>query len=159
MPVGPKPKPTHLHLLEGTFDVSRHGKRLKSEPKPVGNLHEPPVYLSEAQREIWAQQLRDAPSGLLKRLDWSDYLAWVIACDIHRQAVEELNKLGPEGLVVQTAPRRGPAGKQQNPLLGVLNRQALIMVKLSSELGFSPVSRARVSVDPTAEVNPFDEFG
>ena len=53
MSVGPKPKPTHLHLLEGTFDVSRHRKRLKSEPKPVGNLHDPPVYLSEAQREIW----------------------------------------------------------------------------------------------------------
>ena len=113
MPAGRKPKYTYLHVVEGTFNVAKHGKRLKGEPKPVGDLHDPPVYLSEAQRQVWAQQLRDAPAGLLKRLDWSDYLAWVIACDIHRQAVEELNKLGPSGLVVQTAPRRGPAGKQQ----------------------------------------------
>ena len=40
-----------------------------------------------------------------------------------------------------------------------MNRQALIMLKHASEMGFTPVGRARVSVDPRVEVNPFDEFG
>ena len=165
MPTGRKPKPTRLHLVEGTFDVSRHRKRLKGEPRPIGDLHDPPAYLSQAQREIWAQQLRDAPAGLLKRLDWSDFLVWVVACDIHRQAAEQLNKLGPQGLIICTGTKPGPGGTQlggtfmQNPLVGIMNRQALIMMKASEVLGFSPVARARVSVDPTTEVNPFDEFG
>ena len=33
------------------------------------------------------------------------------------------------------------------------------MMKASEVLGFSPVARARVSVDPTTEVNPFNELG
>ena len=155
MPVGRKPKPTHLHIVEGTFDVSRHRKRLKSEPKPVGNLNEPPVWFNEGQRDVWAHGLQHAPAGLLKAIDLGIYVAWVVACDTHRQAAEQLAKMGYKGLLAPGA----KGGVVQSPLVGVMNRQALIMLRHASEMGFSPVSRARVTVDPTKEVNPFDEFG
>jgi P27 family predicted phage terminase small subunit len=156
MPAGRKPKPTHLHLVEGTFNVTRHSKRLKSEPKPVGNLHEPPQWFNDGQREVWAYGLRHAPMGLLKAIDLSTYVAWCVACDTHRQAAEHLAKMGVKGLL---APASRGSGLIQSPLVGIMNRQALIMLKHASELGFTPVGRARVAVDPTAEVNPFDEFG
>jgi P27 family predicted phage terminase small subunit len=149
MPVGRKPKPIHLHVVEGTFDVSRHGKRLGREPKPVGSLTEPPAWFSGGQREVWAYGLKHAPPGLLKAIDLSTYMAWCVACDIHRQAAEELARMGVEGLTV---------GKIQNPLVGIMNRQASIMLKLASEMGFTPVGRARVTVDPRVGANPFDEF-
>ena len=69
MPTGRKPKPTHLHVIEGTFDVSRHSKRLKSEPKPVGTLKDPPAWFTTEQREVWAYGLQHAPAGLLKAID------------------------------------------------------------------------------------------
>ena len=52
----------------------------------------------------------------------------------------------------------GQGAPIQNPLVDLMNRQALIMLKHASEMGFTPVGRARVSVDPREEVNPFDEF-
>ena len=153
MPAGRKPKPTHLHLIEGTFDVSRHRKRLKTEPKPVGNLSEPPAWFSEGQRDVWAYGLRHAPAGLLKAIDMSTYVAWVVACDTHRLAAEFLAKKAAEGLLIRSA-----RGLIQNPMVEVMNRQALIMLKHASEMGFTPSGRTRVAVDPKVEVNPFDEF-
>ena len=150
MPVGRKPKPTFLHLVEGTLRPHRHSRRQGREPQPVGNLSDPPGWFSEGQRDVWAYVLRHAPPGLLKAIDWSTVGAFCVACDLHRQAVELLNELGSAGLVV-------PSG-QQHALVGILNRQAEIMLKHASELGFSPTSRARVTVDPRAAVNPFDEF-
>ena len=154
MPVGRKPKPTHLHLVEGTFDVSRHRKRLKTEPKPVGNLTEPPAWLNDGQREVWAYGLKHAPMGLLKAIDLGTYVAWCVACDTHRLAAEQLAKMGVKGLLAPGA----KGGVVQSPLVGIMNRQALIMLRHASEMGFTPVGRARVSVDPRVEVNPFDEF-
>ena len=151
MTVGRKPKSTHLHIVQGTFRPHRHRKRLDGEPKPAGSLSEPPEWFSEGQRAVWAYGLRHAPAGLLRAIDGSIFMAWCVACDIHRQAVEELNKLGPEALV-------GPSENQARVLVKIVNGQALIMLKLASELGFSPVSRTRVTVDPRVEVNPFDEF-
>lgn len=45
----------------------------------------------------------------------------------------------------------------QSPWLAILNKQAIIMRSLVSELGFSPAARARISIadeeddDPTAK--------
>ena len=155
MPTGRKPKPTHLHLIEGTFNVTKHGKRLKSEPKPVGDLSEPPAWFNDGQRNVWTYGLKHAPAGLLKAIDLGTYVAWVVACDTHRQVAEELSKMGVEGL---TIPGSRPGSLIQNPLVDLMNRQALIMLKHASEMGFTPVGRARVSVDPRVEANPFDEF-
>ena len=68
MTVGRKPKATHLHVVQGTLHATKHGKRLKLEPKPAGDLHDPPAYYPKHRREIWAQQLRDAPPGFLSGL-------------------------------------------------------------------------------------------
>ena len=155
MPVGRKPKPVHLHLIEGTFNTTKHSRRLKTEPKPVGNLSEPPPWFNDGQREVWTYGLKHAPMGLLKAIDMSTYAAWVVACDTHRLAAEQLAKMGVKGLL--TAGSKG-YGLVQSPLVGIMNRQAVIMLKHASKLGFTPVGRSRVSVDPRVEVNPFDEF-
>ena len=155
MPVGRKPKPTHLHVIEGTFNATKHGKRLKREPKPVGDLTEPPAWFSVGQCEVWAYGLQHAPAGLLKAIDQGTYVAWCVASDTHRLAAEELARLGIWGLTISGA---RPGSLLQNPLIEIMNRQALIMLKHASEMGFTPVSRARVSVDPRVEANPFDEF-
>ena len=62
------------------------------------------------------------------------------------------NELGPSALV-------GPTGQEARLLIRIASQQAQVMVRMSSELGFSPSSRGRVTVDPRpAQANPFDEF-
>ena len=60
---------------------------------------------------------------------------WCVACVEHARAAQEVRNLGQ---VVKT--KDGNA--IQNPYLPIMNRQALIMLKSGSELGFSPAARA-----------------
>ena len=81
---GPKPKPTHLKVVEGN---PGRRKLNDKEPKPRGNLYDPPDWLTDAQRAGWEYAIESAPFGLLKRLDRSVLTAWVVAEDLHRQAL------------------------------------------------------------------------
>jgi phage terminase small subunit len=54
-----------------------------------------------------------------------------------------------------------------NPYLGIVNRQAFIMIRTAGELGFTPSARASLGMIEKSgrrgprlieEVNPFDEF-
>jgi P27 family predicted phage terminase small subunit len=160
---GPKPKSTVLHLLQGTLRTERHGKRLKSEPVPIGTLEVPPDWLTPRQQDIWAHGIRDAAAGQIRMIDASVFLTWVIAVDAHRTCAQHLNEMGGgvQSLLQRTGIKTLPDGTKagghliQSPLLGVMNRQAIMILKAASELGFSPTSRPRLSVGDAGEANPF----
>lgn len=149
MTKGRKPKPTHLKLVGGNA-----GKRAlnKKEPKPQGNLKAPPDWMSEAQKAIWSEAIRSAPFGLLKTLDASVLTAWVVALDLHQQASKKLN----DGAMLIKTPNGMPV---QSPYIAIVNKQAVIMMKAASEMGFTPSSRSRVEVVGGEEgADPTDEF-
>lgn len=142
---GPKPKPTHLKVVTGN-----PGKRAlnKREPKPSGNLYDPPEWLTESQRKVWTYAIETAPFGLLKRLDQSTLTIWVIACDLHREAVEKLRGEDDDGNVVSKLLIRTPNGMPaQSPYVSIANKQAQIMLKAAGEMGFTPASRSKVEID------------
>jgi P27 family predicted phage terminase small subunit len=145
---GRKPKPTHLKLVGGNA-----GKRAlpKNEPKPTGNLKEPPNWLTDSQQVLWDYAISSAPQGLLKRLDQSVLVSWVVAADLHRQAAEKLNG----GAMLIKTPNGMPV---QSPYLAIVNKQAAIMIKAASEMGFTPSSRSRVEVENGAEEDAADRF-
>lgn len=135
--IGRKPKPTHLKLIQGN-----PGKRPLnvSEPLPQGNLNVPPDWLTPDQQAGWAYAVEASPRGLLKCLDRSALTVWVVAEDLHRQATVAVGKFG----LITKSPNKGQP--MQNPYLPIINRQAQIMLKAASELGFTPSSRSRVQV-------------
>lgn len=145
---GRKPKPTHLKVVGGNA-----GKRAltKKEPKPTGNLKDAPDWLTDGQRELWEYAIGSAPYGLLKRLDQSVLVTWVVAADLHRQATEKLNN----GAMLIKTPNGMPV---QSPYLAIVNKQAAIMIKAAAEMGFTPSSRSRVEVENGAEEDPADRF-
>ena len=98
---GRKPVPTHLKVVRGN-----PGKRRlnKSEPLPIGDLS-------------------DAPRGLLKKLDRSVLVAWVVAEDLHRRSSEMVEKF----VMLSKTPNTGVP--MQSPYLPVLDKQAQIMLK------------------------------
>jgi P27 family predicted phage terminase small subunit len=147
---GAKPKPTHLKLLEGN-----PGRRPlnRKEPVPKGYLSDPPEWMSDSQRAGWNYAIEHAPNGLLKKLDSSVLVVWVVAEDLHRQATIAVEKFG----LITKSPKAGEP--MQNPYLPIINRQAQIMMKAAAELGFTPSSRSRVEVDaPDGEEDQAEAF-
>lgn len=138
---GPPRKPTALKVIEGN-----PGRRAvnKKEPKPRGNLYDPPSWLTDEQRTGWEYAIASAPFGLLKRIDRSALTAWVIAEDLHRQAAQKLNT---GALLIKTT----NGNLIQSPYLAIVNRQAMIMLKAAAEMGFTPASRSRVESGETDE--------
>ena len=138
---GRKPIPTALARLHGN---PRDRKPPAAEPKPAGDLTDAPDWFSADQKAGWEYAMRNAPLGLLKRLDRSALAIWVVAEDLHRQAVISQNKMG---LLVKAPNSELPI---QSPFLPIINRQALIMLKAASELGFTPATRPRLIADGRA---------
>ena len=140
MRTGRKPTPSQLHRLHGSpGHVSKRVKAARAaEPIPPGDLTEtPPEWLTEGQKEIWSYSMQHAPHQLLKMIDREVLTMWVVAASLHRDAAEAIAREG-------TISTSSNGSKYQNPSVGVLNRQAMIMLKLASDLGFSPASRPRL---------------
>lgn len=146
---GAKPKPTALKVIAGN-----PGRRPlnKGEPKPQGALGEAPAWLTDSQRAVWQRAVVSAPRGLLTRLDESVMLVWVIAKDLHQQASEALQQ---HGLMTETPHTHA---LMQSPYLAIMNKQAQIMLKAAAEMGFTPSSRSRVSVDAGSAGDEWKDF-
>jgi P27 family predicted phage terminase small subunit len=102
-------------------------------------LETPPDWMNAGQKDCWDYAITHMPRGLLHHIDRGALAVWVVAEDLHRRAVEAQNQAS--GLLVKS-PNGGPP--QQSPFLAIINRQAVIMLKAASELGFSPVARPRI---------------
>lgn len=149
MSVGRKLKPTALKIIEGNPNKARINKR---EPKAKGNLSSPPRHLTSDQKKDWRWVIKHAPLGVLKNIDSSVLEIWVVAYDIYKRAVKAVNE---EGMVV-LSPQQGVP--MQSPHLATVNRQALIMLKAAAEMGFTPASRGKVSVDTGDDDDPISKF-
>jgi len=149
--MGQKPTPTALKLVTGN-----PGKRPlnKNEPKPRFGIGRAPEWLSETQREIWEEAVKNSPAGLLTGVDRKIFLTWVVSASAHQDAALLCNE---RGYTITTL----NGNEIQAPWVGVMNKQAQILIKTSSELGFTPAARSRVSVhndDDEAETDPAAEF-
>lgn len=147
---GRKPKPTELKVLEGN-----PGKRALNhdEPKPEGDIGDPPAWMSDDQKKIWTEAVKDAPPGLLTCLDKSVFTVWVVAVDQHQKAAIKVSKFG----AVVKSPSTGAPIK--SPFVTILNQQAAVIQKAVSEMGFSPTARTRVKVDKAPQgADPFADL-
>jgi len=137
------------------------GKRAlnKSEPKAQAWLDAAPDWFDDLQREYWVEALKAAPPMLLSTMDEGLLVVWVCAAVIHRRAV-----------IAQTAVDQGkaaplltktPGGMPvQSPYVGIINKQAVVMLKAASEMGFTPSARCRINLgEASGTENPFEQFG
>jgi P27 family predicted phage terminase small subunit len=148
---GRKPLPNTVKKIKGTLQKCRVNLR---EPQPQGDLVEPPLYMTDGAKNAWRYAIESAPQHLLRRLDMSVLEVWACAADLYRQAQTGLAKTG---LLIK-APNTGVP--MQSPYLAIANKQAQIMTKAATEMGFTPASRSRIilpmeaadDLDPWAEI-------
>ncbi len=152
---GPAPKSVRVHKLEGTYQPCRHAKRL-AEPEAEGELETMPApeWLTDRQQQYWTEFLVDAPKGILRRIDWGIYAAYVQTWDRYVKAVTAQQKLDDH----QALPflLKSKSGLTLSPYMRVQNHCIAILLRLAAELGFSPAARAHLA-QPINE--PDDETG
>ena len=142
---GRPPKPPILKLVTGT---ARSRGKAAAPGKQSAALAVPPAYLTAAQGALWSYCLRHAAPGQIPATGLSLLAIYVVASDLHRQA---LALIGDE-LVVETV----SGHFKPHPAMAVLNTQAGIMLRAGAELGFSTAARGRMTLAP--DPGPQDEF-
>lgn len=141
---GRKPKPRALKVLTGTFRKDRDNALA---PEPQTEIPEPPVHLNTAAMAVWnflAPQL--ASLRVLTKIDRDGLALYAEATARWEKATGELARTGGEVIVVKTP--RGLVRPMLNPWLRVSTDAADSMVRLASEFGLTPASRARLRVTP-----------
>jgi P27 family predicted phage terminase small subunit len=130
---GRKPKPTFLKLVEGN---SGHRPLNHDEPVPDGDLVDGPDELSPDQRRMWARMLKNAPEGMLRRLDEAVFASYVISYCALLKANQKITELGEICKVNNV--------ESINPYVSMARNANAAMIKAAAELGFTPSSRSRV---------------
>ena len=132
---GRVPKPTAIRIAEGN-----PGKRALNRAEPVlpCGVPECPAHLEgEARTEWFRLVLPLHEAGVLTTVDRGALAAY---CQAWCRWVEAEEKLKSMPVLVKT-----PSGYiQQNPWLGIANKQMELMGRYMAELGITPASRSRV---------------
>ena len=144
---GRKPLPTVVAQLKGKVSFSAR----PSEPVPTGRLAEAPEHLSPGAKSAWDYAVAHAPANLLTKLDLSILEVWACAADNYRTAQK---KILEEGMLVLT-PNGMP---MQSPYVTIASKQAMIMLRACVEMGFTPSSRTKVSVEREQVKDPWQEI-
>jgi P27 family predicted phage terminase small subunit len=131
---GRKPKPTQLHVLDGTLRPDRrHGQ---NEPTAERGDCSPPDHLSDEVRVVWE---RLSPEMIQKELLAPRYMetfeAFCIAVVNMRRAALLIDKMGPVIRNEKGQPKTNPASWE-------FARYTRIMQSLGGDLGLTPVGTA-----------------
>lgn len=146
MPKGQKPKPKEIKVLEGNRSKVAQAKLdAATEPKGVGSPRLPPD-LDEVETAIWRDIVASLPKSLLTRADDSMLERMAVAWARFRAVRKTIKAVG---LLVNSA-----SGPIRNPLLVVLNATQKEMHACASELGLSPVARARLTAAGSEDEDP-----
>jgi len=150
---GPAPKPSGIRMLEGN-----PAKRAlpADEPKPLAGEPDMPRYLDREARREWK---RLVPILLAMRvLTEADGLALGNLCQAHsilvlaHKDMRKAAQTGGSGLLMKV-----PSGYiQQSPLIGIINCQVEIILRISREFGLTPSSRMRLSALPEQTIDALE---
>ncbi|WP_127506259.1 phage terminase small subunit P27 family [Paenibacillus humicus] len=152
---GPRPKPTELKVLEGTY---RNDRAPVNEPKPSApnQLPKAPPYFNATARKEWN---RIGPElmrlGLLTIADMTLFEAYCLSYSRHAEATKSLKKAGT--MFHEYTNKAGATNFVQRPEIAVIQKEAAVIKMLCAEFGLSPAARARMeapTILPTGGAPP-----
>lgn len=114
---------------------------------------EPPIGLTKDAREAWSLAVQCAPDGVLTALDFTVLERWARNYALYRKIAK---KLDSEDVVIEDFEGGLPT---LNPRFNALVKIQQVISACEKELGFTPVSRARVPAKAKEQdVNEFGDF-
>lgn len=146
--------------------VSEKSKKLRGTDQPCRKMRqvsasdkmltiEPPVNLTGDAREAWKMAIECAPKGHLTALDATVLERWARNYALYRKMSKELEH---DGVILMNM---DTGESQLHPLFTPLIKIQQILSACEKELGFTPVSRARVrraGEDEPQEGGDFADF-
>lgn len=149
---GPRPKPTNMKLLQGTYRADRASS---NEPAPPPAVPSCPSFLKGEARREWKRISKDlATLGLLTRIDRAALAGYCTAWETYVESDKEVRLNGRT-----TTTDKG--NLVQHPELANRNRALEMMKAFLAEFGMTPASRTRIHVPEkrAVEENPFAALG
>jgi len=150
MGAGRKPKATDTLKAQGTFRKDRHQDRVE----PNFSLPESPVdWLTAEEKAVWSKWY-----GYLQRNDIlkeTDEVAFGMLCKVFVRVQKLTGVLpGPDDFVIDHESDAGSVVKKRNPMYDVLSDSENKLLRLLTEFGMTPVSRAKVKSAIKEKKNP-----
>lgn len=141
-----------MKAAQGTLQPCRRHRQIDMTAATLTT--EPPVGLNKDARAAWQLAVECAPEGVLTALDAGVLERWARNYALYRK----LAKLVDKGGVVFTVD--GEPTEKLSPTFNALIKVQQILAKCETELGFTPGSRARVSVRKKEDdsSNEFNDF-
>jgi P27 family predicted phage terminase small subunit len=155
---GRKPKPLALHVIEGNLKKMPKERREKHEnsPQPSLGLRAPPAKFSADHLAVWSRLIEDCAPGLLARSDYDTFVNYVNLVVARDKAMALYIETGMQVLVKSNDSNNRMLS---NPLMRELRRINDQMRPLLVELGLTPMSRSRITVQkPVEEGDELDRF-
>lgn len=162
---GPKPKPTELKMIQGTY---RKDRAPENEPKPNAppSLPEPPSYMDVTAKKEWR---RLAPElfrlGLLTKVDLGTFEAYCLSYGRMVAAHKSLKKA--KTMFHEYTNKAGATNFVARPEIAVIQKESMVIKAFCAEFGLSPSARARMEAPdilpggagpPKEDKNSFDGF-
>jgi P27 family predicted phage terminase small subunit len=134
---GPKPTPTHLRVLRG----DRKDRINTREPKPKKTRPRCPEWLTPEAKVVWRRVAKHLDEmGVYSSADSDVIVSYVHAVVNYQNATKAVESMG---LLIEG--RRD--GLVTNPAVRIQRDAATLIRMLASELGLTPSSRSRLSVE------------
>lgn len=141
-----------MKAAQGTLQPCRRHRQIDMTAATLTT--EPPVGLNKDARAAWQLAVECAPEGVLTALDAGVLERWARNYALYRKLAKLVDKGGVVFMV------DGEPTEKLSPTFNALIKVQQILAKCETELGFTPGSRARVSVrkKDEEEGNEFNGF-
>ena len=152
---GRKRKPVALKKLEGTFRKDRHAENVVDLPVSA------PPKPEWAKHDMIADQLYDQVVGHISRMGVGsevDGIAVAMLADQLSQYLKLRAMVLADGLIVETVGSTGNTIQKPHAALSEMNTTYTNIVKMMSEFGLTPASRAKVGANAPVTVDSFESF-
>lgn len=152
-----RPKPNHLHLVQGTGRKSRHSLADAPRPPTVESAPAAPEHLSRYAREAWEQI---APIVFrMGVLSPADAKAFERLCECYHEIREcrfTIEMAG--GPTYETRSVTGELMYRSRPEVAMLADADRRFKGYLVEFGLTPAARTKVKVDGARAVDPIDAY-
>lgn len=143
---GPKKTPTEVLRLHGSQEL----RYRKAEPPAIGTPV-PPAWLDDYGLEKWNERVSHLTDmGVLSKTDADALASYCEAYSEFRKATDYIRQHGHMAISAK-------GSEYQHPMVGIKNKAIERMNKLGQQFGWSPSSRADLSVSPQKK-NALSEF-
>lgn len=127
-----------MKAAQGTLQPCRRHRQIDMTAATL--TIEPPVGLNKDARAAWQLAVECAPEGVLTALDAGVLERWARNYALYRKLAKLVDKGGVIFMV------DGEPTEKLSPTFNALIKVQQVLAKCETELGFTPGSRARVSV-------------